>query len=103
MTRQQKQAKFSLMVAQLIIFAYNKGHEIALGHAYRCDDCPIGAENSFHKKCLAIDLNLFRNGVYLERTEDHAFLGKYWKELDPENTWGGDFKNPDGNHYSYGE
>ena len=56
-----------------------------------------------HPKKLAIDLNLFKHGKYLIKTEDHAFLGKFWKSLDSMCTWGGDFKRKDGNHYSYGE
>jgi hypothetical protein len=28
-------------------------------------------------------------------------LGEYWELIG--GTWGGRFKNPDGNHYSYGE
>ncbi len=50
---------------------------------------------------LAIDLNLFRDGRYLETTEDHAPLGLFWESLG--GTWGGRFRDPDGNHYSLGE
>jgi hypothetical protein len=30
-------------------------------------------------------------------------LGRFWKSLDPECTWGGDFKKVDLNHFSWGE
>ena len=56
---------------------------------------------SFHYNRLAADLNLFRDGKYLTRTEDHRPLGERWIELG--GSWGGDFKNPDGNHYQLGE
>lgn len=66
-----------------------------------------GVKNSYHIQRLAIDLNLFKEvdgkNVYLTSTEDHRQFGEYWKSLDPECTWGGDFKRSDANHYSYGE
>jgi len=58
----------------------------------------VGEKNSLHKKCLAIDLELFKGPKYLQKTEDHRELGEFWESLDPENSWGGHFK--DGNHYS---
>lgn len=56
---------------------------------------------SYHYFRLAADLNLFRDGEYLTHTEDHRPLGERWIELG--GTWGGNFKRPDGNHYSWGE
>jgi hypothetical protein len=96
MTLRQKQSKFAHMVALLILHAEQLGFEITLGDAW----AKTGhVENSFHYVRLAIDLNLFRNGRYLRSTESHSELGAYWKSLGA--TWGGDFKNPDGNHYEY--
>lgn len=69
-----------------------------------------GIRGSLHELGLAVDTNLFRNGVYLGQSEDHAPLGAYWKTLHPLARWGGDFTkvvdgrtepNPDGNHYSF--
>ncbi|MDY6789862.1 MAG: M15 family peptidase [Thermodesulfobacteriota bacterium] len=94
----RKQKRFPLMVSKLIQFAYENGYEIVFSYAFRCADCPVGKKNSLHKKCLAIDLELFKDGVYLQKTEGHRPLGEYWESLDPENTWGGRFE--DGNHYS---
>jgi hypothetical protein len=51
-----------------------------------------------HKNRLAVDLNLFKDGLYLDQTEDHRPIGEYWEALHPENVWGGRFQ--DGNHYS---
>lgn len=111
MTLGDKQRKFMRLVAELIRWAYENGYELTLGDAYR-DPRVFGAtgeskgyghSKSFHKKRLAIDLNLFIDGVFKTQTSDHQILGEYWKSLDPECSWGGDFSSPDGNHYSYGE
>ena len=96
----QRQRTFTLLVSDLICWAYNQGYEITFGDAWAHDG---HKDNSFHYIRLAIDLNLFKNEVYLTQTEDHKPLGDYWKSLHPKCTWGGDFSNPDGNHYSFGE
>lgn len=59
-----------------------------------------GISNSLHIDKLALDLNLFKNGHFLADTADHAESGAHWKSLHPLCRWGGDFKKPDGNHYS---
>jgi len=83
------------MVADLIIFAYDNGYELTFGDAYvstRTGHKP----RSLHYDRLAIDLNLFKDGRWLEGTEDHQLLGEYWESMG--GTWGGRFG--DGNHYS---
>ena len=87
------------MVSLLLDYADMLGYEITLGDAYRDARCPYGSENSFHHKRLAIDLNLFRNGVYLKNTLDHKPLGEFWEFIG--GSWGGRWN--DGNHYSLGE
>ena len=128
MTLRQKQSKFASMVALLIQFAYEQGYEITFGDAWAFNlwfaidiiDKVIKrfpatgqllqpvrdflrehshSRNSFHYKRLAIDLNLFEDGRYLESTEAHRTLGMFWESLG--GTWGGKFG--DGNHYSFGE
>lgn len=98
-TLRQKQSRFVRMVVYLIHFAHSKGYELTFGDAYRDPRCNYGSEVSFHKKRLAIDLNLFKDGKYLTRTMDHRELGEYWESIG--GTWGGRFE--DGNHYSLGE
>ena len=100
MTLRKRQSKFTRLVSDLIIFAYDSGYELTFGDAYATTG---HCKNSFHYKRLAIDLNLFLGGKYLTNTKDHEPLGNYWKSLDPGCSWGGDFKRQDGNHYSYGE
>lgn len=106
MTLGQKQRKFTRMVADLIVFAYEQGYELTFGDAFR-DPRVHGAvgekksyssANSLHKERLAIDLNLFKDGRFLAQSEDHRPLGEYWESLG--GSWGGRFSSPDGNHYS---
>ena len=85
------------MVPRLLDRAHELGFEVTLGDAYRDPRCPYGSKSSRHKSRLAIDLNLFRDGVYLTATEDHTPLGLWWEEQG--GIWGGRFD--DGNHYEW--
>lgn len=96
MTLRKKQSKFVKMVALLILHAEQLGYEITFGDAYRDKRVTYGSLKSLHRKRLAIDLNLFKNGEYLTTTKDHMPLGKYWESIG--GSWGGRFG--DGNHYS---
>lgn len=98
MTLREKQSHFVKMVASLIIHAASLNYEFTFGDAYAQSG---HKENSFHYKRLAIDLNLFKDGKFLADTESHRPLGEFWESVG--GTWGGRFKHPDGNHYSYGE
>ena len=100
MTLGQKQRKFTRLVAMLIEYAYFKGYELSFGDAWAKSGHKVG---SLHYSRLAIDLNLFLDGKYLRSTEAHLFLGEFWESLDDQCTWGGRFRNKDGNHYSLGE
>jgi len=101
MTLSERQAKFTEMIALLIQYAHLLGYSLTFGDAYSKVEFGVHSANSFHYKRLAIDLNLFIDGVYQTSTEAHEKLGKFWKLIG--GTWGGDFSNKDGNHYSYGE
>ena len=91
-----KQFKFTHMVILLLDTAHEMGYDVTLGDAYRDPRVPYGREKSLHKKRLAIDINLFKDGKYLTSTEDHKPLGEYWESIG--GSWGGRFQ--DGNHYS---
>ncbi len=93
------QFEFTSLVPRLINKAIELGFQVTLGDAYRDPRVPYGHANSAHKKRLAIDLNLFKDGKYLESTEAHKELGEWWKLQHPLARWGGDFR--DGNHYSF--
>jgi hypothetical protein len=103
----ETQMKFTKMVPKLINKAFKLGFYVTLGDAYRDARCRYGSPKTFHRKRLAIDLNLFRYDKdtgkfnYCTETEDHRELGEWWKSQG--GTWGGDFRRPDGNHYSWGE
>lgn len=108
MTLGETQRAFTRTLADLIVFAYDQGFELTIAEAYRTPEqarimaaSGKGIVNSLHVKRLAVDLNLFRGGKWLTRTEDHAPLGAHWKTLHPLARWGGDFSRPDGNHYSF--
>lgn len=100
----QKQWRFARMAARLIVQAHEMGYEISFGDLYRDPrlhgDVGVkkgyGHRKSCHKVRLAIDLNLFKDGKWLSKTEDHRALGEWWEQQG--GTWGGRFD--DGNHYS---
>ena len=107
MTLGDKQRRFTELVGRLIAFAYKEGFELTFGEAYRTPEQAAlnaakgsGISNSLHTKRLAVDLQLFIDGVYQTDSEAYKPLGDYWKTLDPEAAWGGDFTKPDGNHFS---
>ncbi len=99
-----EQKLFTKMVGQLIGWAYENGYELTFGDAYRDPRVfgPVGTKEGYgrkfsnHKRRLAIDFNLFKDGVWLTETEDHKPLGEYLESLG--GSWGGHFD--DGNHYS---
>ena len=83
------------------------GYEVTLGDAYRDPrlhgalgtKMGYGHAKSAHKQRLAIDLNLFKDGVFRGDTEAHRELGEWWERRHPLARWGGRFA--DGNHYSF--
>ena len=98
------QRAFALDVALLILFINRSGYDCTGGEWHRTKEQAewnakkgIGIVNSLHRERIAIDLNLFKDGDYLESTEDHRLFGTFWESLDPLNRWGGRFE--DGNHY----
>jgi hypothetical protein len=108
MTLHERQATFALLLSQLIREAFVRGYDVTLGESWRSPQeakrlasTGQGIARSLHCDRLAQDLNLFKAGVYLTKTEDYAELGEYWEKLHPDCRWGGRFKTrPDGNHFS---
>lgn len=103
----EKQELFMRLLPLLLNEAHRLGYQVRGGELERSEAAALwyasqgkGIANSLHRLKLAIDLHLFKNGVYLTKSEDHAILGQFWKSLHPLCRWGGDFKKPDGNHYS---
>ncbi|HGE6896530.1 TPA: M15 family metallopeptidase [Serratia marcescens] len=106
MTLSEKQQLFTALIGQLITWAGDHGYRLTFGEAYRTPEqaarnakTGTGIANSLHTQRLAVDFNLFINGVYQTQTEAYTPLGEYWESLG--GAWGGRFKDrPDGNHFS---
>ena len=90
-----EQRKFTLMVADLVHYAYTLGWELSFGDAYRDPRCDYGHIESLHRKRLAVDFNIFKDGVWLTDGTGHDVLHDYWDLI------GGATRiDADLNHYS---
>ncbi|MEX3171572.1 M15 family metallopeptidase [Serratia proteamaculans] len=106
MTLSEKQQLFTKLIAQLILWADEKGMRVTFGEAYRTPEQAAlnakkgsGISNSLHTKRLAVDLNLFINGQYQTNSAAYLPLGEFWESIG--GSWGGRFRDrPDGNHFS---
>lgn len=102
----QLQWKFARLIPKLLDKAFELGYEISLGDAYRDPRAfgmlgvtkAYGHPKSAHKRRLAIDLNLFKDGTFMDESEAHRQLGEWWEAQDSMCRWGGRWG--DGNHYS---
>jgi hypothetical protein len=100
----QKQKRFAKLLPRLIDKAHELGYEVSLGDAFRDprvfgqlgESKGYGHRKSAHKMRLAVDLNLFKDGKFLQATDDHKPLGEWWESQG--GSWGGRFN--DGNHYA---
>lgn len=97
MSLRNDQEVFASLIPRLIDFIFTNGYTCTVGDAYRSPDVQYGHASSLHRKRLAIDLNLFRDGKYLTDSDDYRFAGEYWLTLNENCTWGG---SADGNHFS---
>jgi hypothetical protein len=95
------------LTAKLIEFIYASGLECTWGETYRTPAqaaanaaSGAGILHSLHIERLAVDLQLFRDGVYLTDPAEYKAAGEYWKTLDPLARWGGDFHTVDADHFS---
>jgi hypothetical protein len=102
-----QQSAFARLVPRLIDKAFELGFEVTLGDAFRDPrvhgalgvKLGYGHRSSAHKEKMAIDLNLFKDGKFLDSTEAHKPLGEWWEKQHVLARWGGRFA--DGNHYSF--
>lgn len=102
------QMEFAVDVAKLILWvAEHPGWSVTFGEAHRPPEVAAiyaaqgrGIVKSLHTDRLAIDLNLWIDGIWKPETISHTPLGEFWEWLRRgKNRWGGQFTKPDGNHY----
>jgi len=101
----KRQELFASLLPALLDRAFRLGFDVRIGDCFRDprahgemgEQGPYGNKNSNHKLKCAVDLNLFREGVYLTTTEDHRELGEWWDEQHELTRWGGVYD--DSNHY----
>ncbi len=97
MSLSKRQRIFTLMVADLIGYAYSRGYELTFGHAWRDRETQrrlveLGLSktmDSKHCQRLAVDFNLFIDGRYVTDKEAYRPLGEKWEALG--GRWGGRF------------
>jgi len=104
-----KQRLFKECVGDLIQFAYDLGYELSFGDAFRDERVhgkwgekeSYSAGKSCHKVRLAVDFNLFVDGVYISDGSHPAWkvLGEYWETLNDNARHGGRFD--DSGHFSF--
>lgn len=104
-----KQRLFMKLLGEFLVWIYQHpeysvtGGELQRTQAQALSNAASGSgiSNSLHLIRLAVDLNLFINGVYQTDSRAYLPLGVKWKSLHPLCRWGGDFvKRADGNHFS---
>jgi len=106
MTLNDKQHIFAMNLAKLLQHVESLGLTCSIGEVFRTrEQAEIyvkegkGILESQHCKKLAVDIQLFSNGVFLQNKDDYKLLGEYWKGLHPDNRHGGDFKRVDSVHF----
>lgn len=103
------QKVFSKNLAKFILWIYAGDGSVTFGEVWRSpEEAKIqaskgaGIVNSLHCDRLAADLNIFSkdNELLITISDLHPY-GEYWKSLNSNNKWGGDFKTrPDADHFS---
>ncbi len=96
MSMVSEQATFLLDACKLIQFANEKGFQVTGGELFRTPEqqqiyVKTGRSktmNSKHLSRLAIDLNIFKDGVLLYDVEKLKEIGQYWESLSPNNSAG---------------
>jgi hypothetical protein len=107
MTLGQKQRQFMRVLPRLLDYLHSLGYECTEGDGHRNpkvfgemgESMGYGHPNSCHKIKLAIDINLFRDGVYLQGIDaerGHNLLHDFWDTLG-----GAERIKHDLNHYSF--
>jgi hypothetical protein len=97
MSLSQRQQTFTIMVANIILYALQEGFGLTFGEVYRTQaqqDIYVEKEksevtHSKHQDRLAVDFNLFIDGDYVTDKEQYRKLGEQWEK--DGGRWGGRF------------
>ena len=109
MSLNEKQARFTYKIAKLIV-CVNEEHDMQLigSELFRTKEQAewnvehgVGILNSLHRKKLALDMYVFKDGKLSWDVADYAIVGDIWKTMDPDARWGGDFAHRDVYHFSF--
>ena len=100
----EKQERFTLQLAILVLALAGRGYRARLREVWRTPEQAklnevkgLGISNSLHLDALAADVYLSRDGQPLPETrEAYAVMGELWKAMGSDHRWGGDFKNSRG-------
>ena len=102
----ERQQTFTLNVAKLILYINVKGYKCTFGETLRTKEMAQiyaktgkGIVDSNHLYKLAVDLNLFKNGVYLSDAKEYKQFADYWLTLNTFNESGYYWKSVDANHF----
>jgi hypothetical protein len=103
----QRQRLHVQLTAKLIEFIYAQGLEATWGETYRTPQqaaanaaSGAGILNSLHIERLAVDLQIFKDGVYATDVAVYKPLADYWLTLDPLCRAGYYFHSVDADHFS---
>lgn len=119
MTLIEQQKKFSQLTGLVINWAFSHGYELVCKELERPQMIQdfyfktgkSKTKTSYHTKRLALDVELWENGVRLTETPQYGLLGQYWESLHPDCVWGGRFGDRpdtlevegwDGGHLQFG-
>jgi len=100
MSLRKQQSYFAQDVAKLFNWLMENGYEWTFGEARRplelqriyVDRGSSWTLNSYHISSLAVDLNIFRDNIYLTAKKDLQVVGNYWESLSEYNSWGGNWR-----------
>jgi hypothetical protein len=108
MSLNRKQADFTACIGKFIVWAFDHGYQLIGAEWFRTPEQAElyakqgkGIKNSVHRKKLAVDFFLYKDGNISWNKEDYRPLGDKWKSMDSRARWGGDFKNRDAVHFSF--
>lgn len=95
------QHEFLLDVCLLVRQATSYGFVVTAGELWRPPEMQqiyvktgrSKTMKSKHLERLAVDLNFFKNGKYIQSYNELVEVGKFWESLNSKNRWGGNFSS----------